>query len=86
MPVLVAALEWAAFLASMLCVFCYGHSKRQGAVVGIVIAVLFIIWGLASGVLAAAATNVFFLALHGRNLKRSFDDARRADLPSAQGR
>ncbi len=71
---LTTALEWAAFGSSMCCVFCYGHSKTQGAVVGIITAVLFITWGLVAGVLAAAATNVFFLGLHGRNLKRAITD------------
>lgn len=30
---LLEVLEWAAFLSSLLCVFCYGHSKLQGACV-----------------------------------------------------
>ena len=67
-------LEWLAFGSSMLCVFCYGHSKMQGAVAGIITAVLFITWGFVASVPAAAATNVFFLGLHGRNLKRALSD------------
>ena len=64
-------LEWAAFGASLCCVYCYGHSKSQGAVVGIATAILFITWGLAAGVLAAALTNIVFFALHCRNLRRA---------------
>ena len=67
-------LQWLAFGSSMLCVFCYGHSKMQGAVVGIVTAALFIAWGLVASVPAAAVANVFFLGLHGRNLKRALSD------------
>jgi len=68
---LALSLEWLAFGASLLCVFCYGYSKTQGAIVGIVTAVLFITWGLAAGVAAAAATNVVFFFLHCRNLRRA---------------
>lgn len=70
-------LEWLAFGTSMLCVFCYGHSKLQGAVAGIFTAALFIAWGLVASIPAAAATNVFFLGLHGRNLKRALSDGKR---------
>ena len=62
-------LEWAAFGSSMACVFCYGHSKRQGALVGILTACLFIAWGIVAGVHAAAFTNLFFFGLHARNLR-----------------
>ena len=68
---MVAVLEWLAFGASLLCVFCYGHSKTQGAIIGIATAILFIFWGLAASVSAAAAANVIFFFLHCRNLWRA---------------
>lgn len=64
-------LEWLAFAASMTCVFCYGHSKRWGAVVGLVTAALFIAWGAVTLQHAAWLTNIVFLGLHGRNLARA---------------
>ena len=62
------ALEWAAFLTSMLCVFLYGHTKTWGALAGLLTATLFVTWGLVAGVVAAASVNVVFFGLHSRNL------------------
>ena len=74
MNYLTAILEWLAFGSAMLCVFLYGYSKARGAMVGLVTAALFITWGLTAEVYAAAVTNVFFLCLHGNNLRRAYND------------
>lgn len=70
----VGVLEWACFICAMVCVFLYGNSKTLGALAGILTALLFISWGLASGVTAATFTNVLFLALHTRNLLRAWKE------------
>lgn len=63
-------LEWAAFGSSLLCVFLYGYGRVVGGVAGIATALLFIGWGFAAGIAAAAYINIAFLVLHIRNLLR----------------
>ncbi len=69
----ITIMEYLSFGLSMLCVFCYGHSKIQGSIVGILCAISFIIWGLTAEVYAAIANVVFFI-LHGRNLTRALKE------------
>lgn len=64
-------LQWLSFGLSMLCVFCYGHSKVQGASVGIMTAIAFIVWGVVTQQHAAWLTNIVFFFLHSRNLRRA---------------
>lgn len=67
-------LEWLAFGASMTCVYCYGHSKERGAIVGLITAGLFIAWGVVTLQHAAWLTNIVFLGLHARNLARAINE------------
>ena len=63
-------LEWTAFGSSLLCVFLYGYGRVVGGAAGIATALLFIGWGFAAGIAAAAYVNIAFLVLHIRNLLR----------------
>ena len=42
-------LEWLAFGMGALTVWCYGHSKMQGAVFGVATACVFLLWGALAG-------------------------------------
>lgn len=66
---MITILEWLAFSLSMLCVFCYGKSNTKGAIIGIITALSFILWGIVADIYAASVTNVIFLGLHIRNLR-----------------
>ena len=68
---MILVLEWSAFVASMLCVFCYGFCRIKGALVGIATALLFIAWGALAAIPAALLTNVVFLGLHMNNLRQA---------------
>lgn len=64
-------LEWLAFGLGALTVWCYGHSKRWGAVCGVTCACVFMLWGVLSGLWGAATINIGFFGLHARNLWRA---------------
>lgn len=68
---LLTALEWSAFGGSMLCSILYGNGGRSGPAIGILVAILFIAFGLIAGIYAAAVSNVFFFAIHSRNLRKT---------------
>ena len=69
------ALEWVAFSLGAVTVYCYGHSKKQGAILGVTTAAVFMFWGYFGGFYGAMTINVGFFLLHSRNLKRAFNDA-----------
>ena len=71
---LLTVLEWLAFGLGAATVYCYGHSKMQGAVLGIAAAVLFMLWGVLAGLWGALTINIGFSLLHLRNLKRACRD------------
>lgn len=73
-PPLLTILEWAAFVLGAVTVWCYGHSKKQGALFGVVTAATFMTWGAMGGLWGAFPINIGFLALHARNLRRAFKD------------
>ena len=66
-PMTVTILEWAAFSASIMCSFVYGYRTIAGPLIGVVTAILFMLFGWASGVHAAIAANIIFLIIHTRN-------------------
>lgn len=47
----------------------YGYSKTQGAVFGVLTALMFMLWGSVSGLWGAFSINIGFLILHASNLK-----------------
>lgn len=67
----VIVLEWLAFGGSIVCTVLYGNGGRSGPLLGIFVAVLFVAFGAVSGFYAAIVSNLFFLAVHGRNLRRA---------------
>ena len=75
----------AAFGASLLSCWLYGESKWSGPVCGLVCASLFITYGVVSDVPAAILSNLFFIFIHIRNLRR-FMHEQRADTVSNSDR
>lgn len=69
-------LEWLAFGLGAATVFCYGHSKLQGACLGVTTAMLFMVWGALGGFYGALTINIGFFLLHSRNLKRAITDGK----------
>ena len=63
-------LEWAAFGGSLASVWMYGRFPKYGPIAGMAVAVTFMIYGTASGIYAAALSNIVFLVLHYRNWRR----------------
>lgn len=61
-------LEWFAFLMGIVSVYCYGKSKKNGGIAGIICSLSFIAWGSIYGSPAAILTNIFFFIFHTRNL------------------
>lgn len=85
-------LEWTAFIGSMLCSILYGNGGYKGPVSGLLVAIAFISFGFVAGVPAAIISNIFFLGIHGRNLKlvHDNDDTRlrkriQGDISNIQG-
>lgn len=62
-------LEWAAFGGSVICSLLYGRQSVWGPSAGLVVSCLFIAFGLTNEIYAAAFSNLFFIAVHGRNLR-----------------
>jgi uncharacterized membrane protein len=76
---LLPILEWSAFGSSLLCSWVYGYRTIAGPVIGIVTAILFMLFGWFSGVPAALAANLVFLIVHTRNgLKMLAEDKSRS--------
>ena len=73
-PEFLTILEWIAFGMGALTVYCYGHSKKQGAVLGVATAAVFMIWGASGDLWGAFTINIGFFILHSRNMKRAFND------------
>lgn len=73
---MVKLLEWLAFGGSLFSVYLYGRSRLYGPYAGVVVAILFMVYGLAAGIYAAALSNIVFFGLHLRNLL----NARRQDM------
>lgn len=67
-------LEWASFTCSLLCVYAYGTNKVRGALVGLLTAILFVIWGYLADVYAASLINIVFFILHGRNYRIAINE------------
>lgn len=63
-------LEWSAFLCALGSCLGYGRSVKLGASVGVLSALLCIIWGILASVPAAAVTNIGFLSINSYNLFR----------------
>lgn len=64
-------LEWLAFGGSMLCSILYGNGGKSGPISGIFVAIFFILYGYVSNVPAAIISNIFFLIIHARNLRKT---------------
>lgn len=64
-------LEWVAFLGSMISSILYGYQGRKGPIAGLFTSVAFIAFGLTAEIYAAVVSNIFFFAIHARNLRRA---------------
>lgn len=67
---LVTILEWLAFGGSLFSVWMYGRHPSKGPLIGMGVALLFMAFGIASGIYAATASNIVFMFLHYRNWKK----------------
>lgn len=67
---LLLILEWLAFGGSLLSVWFYGKSPVWGPIVGIIVSIFFILYGLKAGITAAILSNLIFAYLHYRNLRK----------------
>lgn len=65
------ALEWVCFGGALVSVWAYGRFRYLGPICGMTVALSFMSYGLLSGVIAAAVSNVVFLWLHIRNYQRA---------------
>ena len=65
------SLEYTAFTCALLSAWLYGNKyDYKGPVDGIIASLVFIVFGLYSGIYAAAITNVFFVIINFRNLRK----------------
>ncbi len=64
-------LEWLAFGLGATTVWRYGHSKMQGAILGVICATVFMTWGALSGLWGAFTINIGFFLLHANNARRA---------------
>lgn len=71
---LALVLEYVAFGLSLVCSWVYGNKTIWGPILGIGTAIAFIAFGLVAGIHAAAAANIIFLFVHGRNLRKHMTD------------
>lgn len=69
-------LEWLCFGGSLFSVWAYGRWKTNGPLIGICVAVMFMIYGFVAGIYAAMFSNIVFLYLHFRN----YQNARKNDM------
>lgn len=67
---IVEVLEWLAFGGSLLSVWMYGKHPTRGPIVGMLVAVTFICYGIIATIYAAALSNLVFLYLHFRNWQK----------------
>jgi len=70
----VIVLEYLAFFGALVSTYLYGNKSRWGPVSGMLVAVLFITFGVVAQIYAAAITNLFFLGLHARNFRKAIMD------------
>lgn len=83
---MIEILEWLAFGGSLISVWLYGRNPVLGPLAGIMVSIIFIIFGLASGIIAASASNVVFFIIHLRNyIKARAMDWERIKLQVASG-
>ena len=68
---MITALEYLAFGGALVSTWLYGNNSRWGPVSGMVVATLFITFGVVAQIYAAAISNVVFLGIHARNYWRS---------------
>lgn len=73
---MIQILEWMCFGGSLFSVWAYGQWKMKGPLIGMAVAVMFMIYGWTAGIYAAMFSNIVFLYLHFRNFKT----ARRHDM------
>lgn len=67
---IVTVLGWLAFGGSLVSVWLYGRSPVRGPMAGMAVALLFVAFGLASKVYAAAISNIVFFIIHYRNFQK----------------
>ena len=67
---LISALEWIAFGGSLLSVWLYGKSQINGAIFGIFVSLVFILYGVLASIWPAVISKVVFAYLHYRNLRK----------------
>ncbi len=68
---MIIVLEWIAFGLGAVCVYAYGRSKKWGAILGMIAALVFMLWGSLAGLWGAFTINIGFFSLHSYNLWRS---------------
>mgnify|MGYP001803254769 CR=1 FL=1 len=64
------ALEYLAFGMALVSSWIYGNKNIWGPIIGVTTAVIFIVFGLVTGINAAAIANVYFLYVHIRNMRK----------------
>lgn len=63
-------LEYAAFFMAFLSCLLYGRTVAGGSSVGVVSALMFIVWGTLRDIPAAVVTNIGFLTVNSYNFYR----------------
>lgn len=70
---LLTILEWTAFGGSLLSVWFYGRSPVWGPIAGIVVSLIFIVYGIYAAIPAAILSNLAFAYIHYRNLRKGLE-------------
>jgi NTP pyrophosphatase (non-canonical NTP hydrolase) len=63
-------LEYTAFGGSLLSTWFYGTKGRKGPITGLITSLLFIAFGLYTGIYAAVIANIIFAGIHYINLRK----------------
>lgn len=63
-------LEYLAFGSSLLSAWLYGNKGYKGPIAGLFTCVAFMMFGYVTGIYAAVISNVVFMAVHSRNLRK----------------
>lgn len=62
--------EWVSFGGALISVWLYGYKTILGPITGILTSISFIVFGLMVDLPAAVITNIIFIILHFKNIKK----------------
>lgn len=71
MDLLITCLEWSGFGGVLISTWLYGYDGPGGGIVGFASALTLVIYGSLTGVAAIAITNIIFMGIHWRNVRRA---------------